>query len=118
MERDEANGGLFLPSDTFTIRHRGLIIQLAARYGVPALYAHDFFPRDGGLASYSVAVGERRRGDRMSRAEVCCRPVAVVRRSDGISARRVLKDVGERGARKFQLGADFAAFDEQHASES
>jgi putative tryptophan/tyrosine transport system substrate-binding protein len=59
MERDEANGGLLLPSDTFTISHRGLIIELAARYRVPALYAHDFCPRDGGLASYSVAVGEQ-----------------------------------------------------------
>ena len=56
---NEANGGLFLPSDTFTINHRGLIIELAARYRVPALYAHDFFPRAGGLASYSVAVGEQ-----------------------------------------------------------
>jgi len=33
-------------------------------------------------------------------------------------ARRVLRDVGERGAQKFQPGADFAAFNEQHASES
>src|ERR1700704_1614568 len=35
----------------------------------------------------------------------------------GISARRVLRDVGERGAQKFQPGADFAAFNAQHASE-
>jgi putative tryptophan/tyrosine transport system substrate-binding protein len=55
----EANGGLFLPSDTFTINHRALIIQLAARYRVPALYAHDFFTHAGGLASYSVAVAEQ-----------------------------------------------------------
>jgi putative ABC transport system substrate-binding protein len=54
-----ANGGLFLPSDTFTINHRDLIIELAARYRVPALYAHDFFPRAGGLASYSVDVREQ-----------------------------------------------------------
>jgi putative tryptophan/tyrosine transport system substrate-binding protein len=56
---NEANGGLFLPSDTFTINHRALIIELAARYRVPALYAHDFFTRAGGLASYSVAVAEQ-----------------------------------------------------------
>jgi hypothetical protein len=34
------------------------------------------------------------------------------------SRRCVLRDVGERGAQKFQPGADFAAFNEQHASES
>ena len=36
MERDETNGGLFLPPDAFTINHRDLIIELAARYRVPA----------------------------------------------------------------------------------
>jgi hypothetical protein len=36
-----------------------LIIELAARYRVPARYAHEFFPRDGELASYSVAVDEQ-----------------------------------------------------------
>jgi putative ABC transport system substrate-binding protein len=59
MERDQANGGPFLPSDTFTTSHRGLIIELAARYRVPARYAQEFFPRDGELASYSVAVDEQ-----------------------------------------------------------
>jgi putative tryptophan/tyrosine transport system substrate-binding protein len=54
---NQPNSGLFLPSDTFTINHRALIIELAARYRVPALYAHDFFTREGGLASYSVATG-------------------------------------------------------------
>jgi hypothetical protein len=48
MERDQANGGPFLPSDTFTTSHRGL-----------ARYAQEFFPRDGELASYSVAVDEQ-----------------------------------------------------------
>jgi len=46
-------------------------------------------------------------------------PFAVIRPSDLTEyRRRVLRDVGERGARKFQPGADFAAFNEQHASES
>ncbi|MBI1778055.1 MAG: ABC transporter substrate-binding protein [Proteobacteria bacterium] len=55
LER-EANGGLFFPSDTFTINHRALVLGLTTRYRLPALYAHDFFTREGGLASYSVAV--------------------------------------------------------------
>jgi len=47
-------------------------------------------------------------------------PFAIIRPSDLMEyrARRVLRDVGERGAQKFQPGADFAAFNEQHASES
>src|SRR5258708_23454890 len=52
---NQQKSGLFLPSDTFTINHRALIIELAARYRVPALYAHDFFTREVGLASYSRA---------------------------------------------------------------
>jgi len=55
----EPKSGLFLPSDTFTINRRALIIALAARYRLPVLYAHDFFTREGGLASYSVAAAEQ-----------------------------------------------------------
>jgi len=50
----EPAGGLILPPDTFTMAHRKLIIELAAHYGLPALYASRFFPKDGGLASYGL----------------------------------------------------------------
>jgi putative tryptophan/tyrosine transport system substrate-binding protein len=50
----EPNGGLILPPDTFTVAHRKLIIALAARYRLPAIYAFPFFPADGGLISYGV----------------------------------------------------------------
>jgi putative tryptophan/tyrosine transport system substrate-binding protein len=56
---DQPNSGLFLPSDTFTINHRASIIELPARNRVPALYAHEFFTREGGLASYSVSTAEQ-----------------------------------------------------------
>jgi putative ABC transport system substrate-binding protein len=52
----EGNGGLFFPSDTFTINHHALVVDLTTRYRLPALYAHDFFAREGGLASYGVDV--------------------------------------------------------------
>jgi len=52
----EGKGGLFFPSDTFTINHHALVLDLTTRYRLPALYAHDFFARDGGLASYGVDV--------------------------------------------------------------
>jgi putative ABC transport system substrate-binding protein len=52
----ERNGGLIVLPDTFTVAHRQLIVALAARYRLPAIYAFPFFPADGGLVSYGVDV--------------------------------------------------------------
>jgi ABC-type uncharacterized transport system substrate-binding protein len=49
-----ANGGLILPPDAVTIRHRQLILALAANYRLPALYAVREFVTDGGLMCYST----------------------------------------------------------------
>jgi len=38
--------------DAFTNAHRAAIILAAARNKVPAVYAHSFFVRDGGLLFY------------------------------------------------------------------
>lgn len=46
------NGGLLLPSDTTTLVHRDLIIALAARHKLPAVYPANFFTAAGGLMSY------------------------------------------------------------------
>src|SRR5262249_8116250 len=46
------NGGLVLPPDSTTIVHRDLIIALAARYKLPAVYSARFFAVAGGLMSY------------------------------------------------------------------
>ena len=46
------NGGLVLPPDGTTIVHRDLIIALAARHRLPAVYAFRFFVAAGGLMSY------------------------------------------------------------------
>jgi putative tryptophan/tyrosine transport system substrate-binding protein len=48
------NGGLFLPPDGTTILHRDLIIALAARHKLPAVYAFRFFVAAGGLMSYGT----------------------------------------------------------------
>jgi putative ABC transport system substrate-binding protein len=48
------NGGLLLPPDTTTIQHRDLVITLAARHRVPAVYSFRFFVVAGGLMSYSI----------------------------------------------------------------
>jgi putative ABC transport system substrate-binding protein len=52
----EPNGGLVLPPDTFTIAHRTLIVTLAARYRLPAIYALPVFPAGGGLLSYGLDI--------------------------------------------------------------
>ena len=45
----EAGGGLVVAPDTFTVVHRDLIISLAARYLIPAVYAFRFFVTAAGL---------------------------------------------------------------------
>jgi putative tryptophan/tyrosine transport system substrate-binding protein len=50
----EPGAGLIFPGDTFTSSHRKLIIELAARHRLPAIYAFRYFPADGGLVSYGL----------------------------------------------------------------
>jgi putative ABC transport system substrate-binding protein len=47
-----SNGGLIVIPDAFTVANRGLIISLAARYRVPAVYAYRYYAVDGALLSY------------------------------------------------------------------
>ena len=44
----EPNGGLMVLPDNFTQVHRELIIALAARYRLPAIYPFRYFPASGG----------------------------------------------------------------------
>ena len=46
------NGGLIIPTDTFTQMRRGLIVELAARHWIPAIYTSPDFVRNGGLIYY------------------------------------------------------------------
>jgi putative ABC transport system substrate-binding protein len=48
------NSGLVLPPDTNTIIHRNLIIALAARHRLPAVYSDRLFVTAGGLICYST----------------------------------------------------------------
>jgi putative tryptophan/tyrosine transport system substrate-binding protein len=56
-----SNGGLFMPPDITTIQHRDLIITLAARYRLPAVYAFRYFAMAGGLMSYGIDMLEQHR---------------------------------------------------------
>jgi len=47
-------GGLIVMPDSFHVVNRELIIALAARYGVPAIYWNRFFTESGGLITYGT----------------------------------------------------------------
>jgi putative ABC transport system substrate-binding protein len=51
----QPNGGLLLPTDTFTVLRFSLIADLAARYGLPSI-APNGFTKDGGLMEYGAII--------------------------------------------------------------
>ena len=50
----EPAGGLIVPPSTLTTSRRDLIIALAARHRLPAIYAFPISTRGGGLMSYGA----------------------------------------------------------------
>src|SRR5262249_27155510 len=48
----EPDGGLIVAPHAVTLRNRKLIIELAVRYGLPALYSDRYFTGSGGLVSF------------------------------------------------------------------
>jgi putative ABC transport system substrate-binding protein len=57
----EPNGGLIVTAAPLTALHRGLIIGLAAKHRLPAVYIGRFFVTGGGLISYGPDVVEHYR---------------------------------------------------------
>jgi putative ABC transport system substrate-binding protein len=56
------NGGLILTASAWAVVHRDLIIALAARYKLPAIYYRRYFATIGGLVSYGYEIIEQFRG--------------------------------------------------------
>jgi len=54
----EPDGGLLFPPDLTILAHRKLVIALAAKYRLPAVYTNRAYVADGGLMSYGVEVLE------------------------------------------------------------
>ena len=52
----QSEGGMIVMTDPFTAVHRKIIVSLAARYRVPAVYPYHFFTVEGGLMSYGANV--------------------------------------------------------------
>ena len=57
----ESNGGLIVTPSSLAIVHRKLIITLAARLRLPAIYPFRYFVTDGGLISYGPDVVDQYR---------------------------------------------------------
>lgn len=56
LARNKRGGVLIVPADAFLQTNRTLVIQLAARNKIPAVYARDMYVRDGGLVSYGLSI--------------------------------------------------------------
>jgi len=54
-------GALIVLPSFVTVSHRDLIIALAARYGLPAIYSYRFFATSGGFMSYGVDLADQHR---------------------------------------------------------
>jgi putative tryptophan/tyrosine transport system substrate-binding protein len=55
----QSNSGLIFPADSFTSIHRKLIVEVAAKYRLPAIYAEKVIVRDGGLMCYQVEFNDQ-----------------------------------------------------------
>lgn len=71
---EPANGGLIVVAGPSEAAHRDMIIGLAARYKLPAIYPERFFAKSGGLVSYGPNIVEQFRSaasyvDRILRGE-------------------------------------------------
>ncbi len=56
-----ANGGLIVTASALAARHRELIIALAARHKLPAVYYRRYFVATGGLISYGPDIVDQYR---------------------------------------------------------
>ena len=57
LARDPAAGLLVMP-DTSTLVHSALIVELARRYRIVAVYPYGYYPRGGGLLSYGTNLSD------------------------------------------------------------
>jgi putative tryptophan/tyrosine transport system substrate-binding protein len=57
----DPNAALIVAPNTVTIPNRDLIIDLAARYRLPAVYPYRFFARSGGFISYGIDLADEYR---------------------------------------------------------
>jgi putative ABC transport system substrate-binding protein len=108
----EPNGALLVLPDGTTLNNREIIIRLAARYRLPAIYPYRYFAADGGLMVYGVDPIDLYRSaasyvDRILRGEkVNDLPVQFPTRYDLIINLKTAKAMGMAIPDSFLLRAD------------
>jgi putative ABC transport system substrate-binding protein len=108
----ESGSGLILVPDNFMSVHRDLIISLAARFRIPAIYPYRYFAEAGGLVSYGVdAIDQfRRASEYVSRilrgAKPADLPVQAPTKFELVINLRTAKDLGLVIPRILLAGAD------------
>ena len=53
-QADQPGGGLIVMPNPVSLKHRGLIIEMAERHRLPAIYPFRYFASEGGLISYGI----------------------------------------------------------------
>jgi putative tryptophan/tyrosine transport system substrate-binding protein len=107
-----AGTGLIVFAGNFTTLHRALIISLAARLRIPAIYPYRYFAEEGGLLSYGIDVLDlfRRAPDYVDRilkgAEPAELPVQAPRKFELVINLRTARTAGLVVPRILLAGAD------------
>jgi ABC-type uncharacterized transport system substrate-binding protein len=108
----QPGGGLIVAPDTFSNAHRELIVALAARHRLPAIYGQRQFPTSGGLLSYGpdlVDIVGRAASyvDRILRGEKPAElPVQAPTKFEMVVNLKAAKALGLAIQESFLLGAD------------
>ena len=106
------NGGLIVTSSALSIFHRKLIITLAARHKLPAVYYRRLWVTDGGLISYGPDFSDQYRGaagyvDRILRGEKPADlPVQAPTKYELVINLKTAKALGLRVPQTLQVAAD------------
>jgi putative ABC transport system substrate-binding protein len=108
----DPGGGLIVMTDAFTSVHRKPIIELAARFALPAMYPYRYYVVDGGLISYGIDQIDQIRGaaiyvDRILKGErPTDLPVQAPTRFHLVVNQKTAKALGLKISETFLLRAD------------
>jgi putative ABC transport system substrate-binding protein len=109
---EQPNGGLIIAPSPFNTTHQDLIISLAARMRLPAIYPFRYFPANGGLVSYGFDTVAQHRAaaayvDRILKGEKPGDlPVQAPSKYDLVINLKAAKALGLTISRDLQLTAD------------
>jgi putative ABC transport system substrate-binding protein len=108
----QSNGGLIVQPDGVTLANRQLIIDLAAKHGLPAVYPLRVFAVEGGLMAYGINVADQFRRaasyiDRILRgAKPADLPVQAPTKFERVINLKTAKSLGLKISESFLVRAD------------